>query len=93
MKNVQDQHANVKINHLRAQWPDVRVDPNSERADGGALLYTPEEFERLQREDRAFLVDALAEARLVYEGQQGRGRARVAAGRERPRVRAARAAD
>jgi len=32
------------------------------------LVYTPEEFERLQREDRAFLVNALAEARLVYEG-------------------------
>ena len=35
------------------------------------LVYTPEEFERMQAEERPFLVDALAEARQVYVGRRG----------------------
>lgn len=32
------------------------------------FVYTPEEFERLRREERPFLVHALDGAKLVYEG-------------------------
>ena len=35
------------------------------------LVYTPEEFARLQAEERPFLVDALAYARQFYTGRQG----------------------
>ena len=35
------------------------------------LVYTPEEFVRMQAEERPFLVDALADARQVYVGREG----------------------
>lgn len=35
------------------------------------LVYTPEEFARMQAEERPFLVDALADARQVYVGREG----------------------
>ena len=35
------------------------------------LVYTPEEFARMQTERRPFLVDALAGARQVYVGRGG----------------------
>ncbi len=44
--------------------------------DAGAgvdlLVYTPEEFARLQAEKRPFLVDALADARPIHVGRRGR---------------------
>ncbi|MDD9980750.1 MAG: nucleotidyltransferase domain-containing protein [Gammaproteobacteria bacterium] len=36
------------------------------------LVYTPEEFAQMQGEERPFLVDALAGARRVYVGREGR---------------------
>ena len=43
--------------------------------DAGAgvdlLVYTPEEFARLQAEERPFLIDALADARQVHVGRAG----------------------
>ena len=35
------------------------------------LVYTPDEFARMQAEERPFLVDALAGARQVHVGRQG----------------------
>ena len=35
----------------------------------GLLVYTPEEFARMQAEERPFLVDALADARQIYVGR------------------------
>ena len=35
------------------------------------LVYTPEEFARMQAEERPFLVDALAEAEQFYVGRPG----------------------
>ena len=35
------------------------------------LVYTPEEFARMQAEERPFLVDALADAERFYVGRQG----------------------
>ncbi len=35
------------------------------------LVYTPEEFARMQAEERPFLVDALAGARQVHVGREG----------------------
>ena len=35
------------------------------------LVYTPEEFAQMQAEERAFLVDALADAERFYVGRQG----------------------
>ena len=35
------------------------------------LVYTPEEFARMQAEERPFLVDALAGARQVHVGRRG----------------------
>ena len=32
------------------------------------LVYTPEEFARMQAEERPFLVDALADARRIHVG-------------------------
>ena len=34
------------------------------------LVYTPEEFARMQAEERPFLVDALADARRIHVGPQ-----------------------
>lgn len=36
------------------------------------LVYTPEEFAQMQVEERPFLVDALAGARRIYVGREGR---------------------
>ena len=36
------------------------------------LVYTPEEFARMQAEERPFLVDALADARQVHVGRPSR---------------------
>ena len=36
------------------------------------LVYTPEEFARMQAEERPFLVDALADARQIHAGRGGR---------------------
>lgn len=33
------------------------------------LVYTPEEFARMQAEERPFLVDVLADARQIYAGR------------------------
>ena len=35
------------------------------------FVYTPEEFGRMQVEERPFLVDALADARQIYVGRAG----------------------
>ena len=35
------------------------------------LVYTPEEFARMQAEERPFLVDALADARQIHVGRGG----------------------
>ncbi|MYN66120.1 MAG: nucleotidyltransferase domain-containing protein [Acidobacteria bacterium] len=42
--------------------------PAIANADGGVdlLVYTPEEFARMQAEERPFLVDALADARQIH---------------------------
>jgi len=37
------------------------------------LVYTPEEFARMQAEERPFLIDALADARQVYVGRSSGG--------------------
>ncbi len=36
------------------------------------LVYTPEEFARMQAEERPFLVDALADARQIHVGRPSR---------------------
>ena len=36
------------------------------------LVYTPEEFTRMQAEERPFLVDALADARRIHVGPRSR---------------------
>ena len=47
--------------------------PAIANADVGVdlLVYTPEEFGRMQAEERPFLVDALAEAEQFYVGRPG----------------------
>ena len=37
------------------------------------LVYTPEEFARMQAEERPFLVDALADARRIHVGRPSGG--------------------
>ena len=37
------------------------------------LVYTPEEFARMQAEERPFLVDALADARQIHVGRPSGG--------------------
>ncbi len=37
------------------------------------LVYTPDEFARMQAEERPFLVDALADARQIHVGRSGGG--------------------
>ena len=36
------------------------------------LVYTPEEFARMQAAERPFLIDALADARRIHVGRRGR---------------------